>query len=58
MEKNAYKAGKTPEFRNVLTLVLDSLAFPTSLLGKALKPVAPILTPILAAIPESVHTSF
>lgn len=53
IEKNAYKAHMTPEFRNVLNLVLDSLAFPTSLLGKALKPVAPVLTPILAAIPES-----
>ena len=53
IEKNAYKASMTPEFRNVLNLVLDSLAFPTSLIGKALKPVAPILTPILAAIPES-----
>ena len=53
IEKHQYKAKLTPEFRNVLNLVLDSLAFPTSLVGKALKPVLPLLTPVLAAIPET-----
>lgn len=53
IEKHQYKAVISPEFRNVLNLVLDSLAFPTSLVGKALKPAIPLLRPILAAIPES-----
>lgn len=53
IEKHPYKAVISPEFRNVLNLVLDSLAFPTSLVGKALKPFLPLLRPVLAAIPES-----
>lgn len=52
IEKHPYKAELTPEFKNILYLLLDNLDFPLIVLGKLLKPLLPVLRPALASIPE------
>ena len=53
IENNEYKAVLSPILLNVLNLILDNLAFPTILVGKVLKPLLPLLRPVLASFPEA-----
>ena len=53
VEGNMYKANMTPQINMVLDKLFDSLDFPTSVLGKGLSLIRPVLRPILGAIPQA-----
>ena len=60
VEENPFKAKMTPQIGMILDKLFESLAFPTSILGKGLDFLRPVLRPLLAAVPftaSMMHTT-